>query len=101
MRGSRTGLCCPAGEGYDATLHVVHVPENPFWYGSHAATTIHYLEQAQKAGERQLWWSNNGCFDRFHFAAPALKIRAYGLTLLHRLMPGEESDESRSTREMG
>ncbi len=85
---------------YDATLHVVHVPESPFWYGSHAATIL-YLEQAQKAGERQLWSSNNGSFDRFHFADPALKVRTYGVTLLHRLMPGKESDESRSTREMG
>lgn len=38
---------------YDATLHVVHVPESPFWYGSHAATIL-YLEQAQEEGERQL-----------------------------------------------
>ncbi len=38
---------------YDATLHVVHVPESPLWYGSHAATIL-YLEQAQKEGERQL-----------------------------------------------
>lgn len=40
-------------KSYDATLHVVHVPESPFWYGSHAATIL-YLEQAQKEGERQL-----------------------------------------------
>ncbi|WP_447983181.1 universal stress protein [Nitrospira sp. Nam74] len=40
-------------KAYDATLHVVHVSESPFWYGSHAATIL-YLEQAQKEGERQL-----------------------------------------------
>ena len=47
---------------YDATLHVVHVPESPFWYGSHAATIL-YLEQAQKEGIRDLRQSG---LDRLH-----------------------------------
>src|SRR5579884_4294741 len=40
-------------KAYEATLHVVHVPESPLWLGSNAATIV-YLEQAQKDGERQL-----------------------------------------------
>ncbi|HEU4685803.1 MAG TPA: universal stress protein [Nitrospira sp.] len=38
---------------YDATLHVIPVPERPLWQGSHAATIL-YLEQVQREGEKQL-----------------------------------------------